>query len=299
MTISIPDLEFISPLGEGGMASVWKAWDARRGQYVAVKILRNEFAADGAEVRAFRTEARTMEEIRHPGIVSAYDFDCANGVWYFIMEYVDGYSFSDLLARKQHVREPDCLLICESIASALDSAWNGHGLIHCDIKPENIMINAEGVVKLTDLGISHKFNFARASSHEVPEHVRGTPAYISPEQVYGDVELDCRSDIYSLGATLYHLATGRVLFPNRDNDETMRAQCDETMQARDPRAYRPELSVGFCQLLEAMLVKNRDARLASWPDVYQMCRDVEAGVRFRPRDTREAASTIRLMVSGI
>ena len=295
--LKIPNLKLIEKVGDGGMATVWKAWDIPNQRLVAVKILNREFASDGAEVRAFRAEERIMEEIHHPGIVQAYDFDNGNGNWYYIMEFVDGYTFADLLRRKQHVRESDCLLICESVASALNYAWNDHGVVHCDIKPENIMINTDGVIKLTDLGISHRFEFADGPK-EVPDHVFGTPAYISPEQVYGDVELDCRSDIYSLAATLYHLSTGRLLFPGLDNENMMRAHCDESTQARDPRTYRPELSEGFCQLLECMLVKNRDYRIAAWSDVFQMCRDVENGISFKPRDTEGANSSIKLIRTG-
>jgi len=283
--LKIPGLKLIEKIGEGGMSTVWKAWDTVNQRLVAVKILNRELSNSGEDVRAFRAEERMMEEIRHPGIVQAYDFANGNGNWFLIMEYVDGYTFSDLLKRKQHVNEADCLLICESVAAALDYAWNDHGIVHCDIKPENIMINAEGVVKLTDLGISYKYRFIEGGVKEVPEHVTGTPAYISPEQVYGDVELDCRTDIYSLAATLYHLATGRVLFPGLDNEATMRAQCNEDTQARDPRLYRPQLSEGFAQLLEAMLVKNRDYRVASWKNVYEMCKDVEQGLAFKTRDT--------------
>ena len=295
--LKIPNLKLIEKIGDGGMSTVWKAWDIVHQRLVAVKILDQEFASDGAEVRQFRSEERFMEEIHHPGIVQAYDFDNGNGNWYYVMEYVDGYSFADLLRRKQHVRETDCLLICESIASALDYAWNDHGLVHCDIKPENIMINTEGVIKLMDLGISHRYEF-KDGPQDVPDHVLGTPAYISPEQIYGDVELDCRSDIYSLAATLYHLATGRILFPGLDNDNMMRAHCDESAQARDPRAYRPELSEGFCQLLESMLVKNRDYRVSSWQDVFAMCQEVEAGSRFKPRDTTDASSSIGLFTAA-
>ena len=293
----VPDtknLKLIEKVGDGGMATVWKAWDESNGRYVAVKILNRGFAPDGAEVQAFREEEKMMEEIQHPGIVRAYGFDGDGECWYFVMEFVDGYTFADLLRRKQHVSEQDCLLICESVASALDYAWNNHGVVHCDIKPENIMINTDGVVKLTDLGISHRFEF-RDGPSEIPDNVFGTPAYISPEQVYGDVEPDCRADIYSLAATLYHLSTGRLLFPGLDNDATMRAQCDESSQARDPRAYRPGLSEGFCQLLEAMLVKNRDFRVSSWKDVFQMCRDIENGIAFKPRPDDDAHSSIRLM----
>ena len=292
--LRIPNLKLIEKIGDGGMSTVWKAWDVANQRLVAVKILNKEFASDGAEIRQFRTEERLMEEIHHPGIVQAYDFDNGNGNWYYIMEYVDGYTFANLLRRKQHVREQDCLLICESIAAALDYAWNDHGVVHCDIKPENIMINTDGVIKLLDLGISHRYEF-KDGPQDVPDRVLGTPAYISPEQIYGDIELDCRSDIYSLAATIYHLATGRILFPGLDNDAMMRAHCDPASQARDPRVYRPELTEGFCQHLESMLVKDRDYRVASWSDVFSMCREVEDGARFKPRDATNASSSIELL----
>ena len=290
----IPGFKLLSKVGDGGMATVWRAWDNANDRIVAIKILRDEFASDEDEVRSFRTEERLMEEISHPGVVHAYDCSNEGGRWFYVMEFVDGYTFADLLRRKQHVKESDCLLICESVAAALDSAWNDHGVVHCDIKPENIMINTEGVVKMTDLGISHRFEY-KEGPQDVPEHVLGTPAYISPEQVYGDVELDCRADIYSLAATLYHLSTGRILFPGLENDDMMRAHCDDTAQANDPRAYRPELSESFCQLLEAMLVKNRDNRVATWADVFEMCRDIEHGVRFKLRDATNAPSSIKLL----
>ena len=292
--LKIPDLKLISKIGDGGMSTVWKAWDTVNQRLVAVKILNREFATNGGDIRAFRSEERLMEEIRHPGIVQAYDFGNGNGNWYLIMEYVDGYTFADLLKRKQHVSEADCLLICESIAAALDYAWNDHGIVHCDIKPENIMINTEGVVKLTDLGISHRFEYVDPTTMEIPEHVQGTPAYISPEQVYGDQQLDCRADIYSLAATMFHLSTGRVLFPGLDTEGMMRAHCSETSQARDPRTYRPELSEGFCRLLESMLVKYREFRIASWQNVFEMCRVVEEGLSFKPR-VNKAVSSIALL----
>ena len=288
---AIAGLEMIEKVGEGGMAEVWKAYDQANKRLVAAKILKREFSDDDSELDAFRNEERIMAEINHPGIVQAFDFNNCGDNWYYLMEYVDGYSFSELLRRKQHIRESDCLLISESIALALDFAWNDHGLTHCDIKPENIMINTDGVVKLTDLGIARQFQFSE--NVPMPDHILGTPAYISPEQIYGDVEPDCRADIYSLGATLYHLSTGRTLFPSLGNEDTMRAHCDENRQAHDPRFYRPELSEGFCQMLEAMLVKDREERISSWRDVYTMCREIEDGRIFKPRQSA-AKSSIKL-----
>ena len=158
------------------------------------------------------------------------------------------------------------------------------------------MINSEGTIKILDLGISYRYEFKEGKLAQA-SHISGTPAYISPEQVYADVELDCRTDIYSLGATLYHLATGRVLFPGYDNDASMRAHCDETVQAKDPRLYRPELSKGFAQMLEAMLVKNRDGRLSNWNEVYSIAQAGERGADFPPRET-EGNSSILLSPYG-
>lgn len=288
---SIDGIDILAKVGEGGMAEVWKAKELSSGRIVAIKILNQEYSKDNGEINAFQNEARIMQEIKHPGIVEAYDFRFNNGYWYYLMEYVDGYSFSELLRRKQHIKEEDCLLICESVAIALDFAWNDHGITHCDIKPENIMINTSGIVKLTDLGIARRFQYTETV--KISDQVLGTPAYISPEQVYGDVVLDCRADIYSLAATLYHLATGRVLFSGLDSEGMMRAHCDEDHQAYDPRHYRPELSEGFCQLLEAMTVKDREERVSSWRDVYLMCNDIEEGRAFKPRNS-PAVSSIKI-----
>ena len=291
----LPNLERLEKLGEGGMSTVWKAYDVLRNEIVAVKILNRELTASEEDIALFKVEARTMGQINHVGIVRSYDINCHEGVWYYTMEYVDGYNFNALLSRKQHLREADCLLICESIAVALDYAWNDFGVVHCDIKPDNIMINTDGIVKLTDLGLCHTFQYLKDGMKEIPDHVMGTPAYISPEQVYGDAEPDCRADIYSLAASLYHLSTGRMLFPGLGNEDTMRAHCDNDSQAKDPRFYRPEISEGFCQLLEAMLVKNRDYRLPSWKDVYEMCLAVERGSVFKPR--KGPASSLALTMS--
>ena len=292
----LPNLELLHKVGEGGMSTVWKANHLMRDEVVAVKILNRELTGNQEDIELFTSEARIMSRVDHRGIVKCYELNCYEGTWYYTMEFVDGYNFGSLLERKQHLREADCLLICESIALALDYAWNNFGIVHCDIKPENIMINTDGIVKLTDLGLCHTYKYLQDVKLDVPDHVMGTPAYISPEQVYGDVEPDCRSDIYSLAASLYHLATGRVIFPGLDSEGMMRSHCSEEAQGHDPRAYRPELSEGFCQLLEAMLVKNRDYRIPSWSDICSMCLNVEQGGAFKPRK-EGFSSSIKLTAS--
>lgn len=290
--LNIPSIKLIKQIGEGGMSTVWKAWDTINQRIVAVKILNHDHATEKDEVRAFHHEEEMLRTFHHPGIVQAYELNSGNGNWYIVMEYVDGYSFADLLQRKQHLCEEDCILICESVASALDYAWNDHGIVHCDIKPENIMINSEGVVKLMDLGISYRYRLSAPTKRARPDHILGTPAYMSPEQIYSDVQLDCRADIYSLAATLYHLSTGRVLYPHLDMEETMRAQCDVNRQARDPRHYRPQLSEGFAQLLEAMLVKDRNYRITDWKTVIELCQCLESGRKFKPRKNPSKSSIL-------
>lgn len=289
--ISFPSIKLIEKIGEGGMSVVWKAWDTINQRIVAVKILNKDLADNKSEVNAFRREERLLEAFDHPGIVRAYNFNMGNRNWFIVMEYVDGYSFADLLKRKKHLSEEDCLLICESVASALDYAWNNFGIVHCDLKPENIMINTSGEVKLMDLGIATRYRGSGKKKQD--DHITGTPSYMSPEQIYADVQLDCRADIYSLAATIYHLSTGHVLFPDRVMADELAAHCASETQAPDPREYRPLLTEGFARLLEAMLVKDRNYRISDWKTVFEMCRTVESGRSFKDRKSG-SPSSIRL-----
>ncbi len=277
-------IRLIEKLGEGGMSSVWKAEDFTRNETVAVKILKKEFSVNRSDIEQFKAEQNAMQTISHAGIVKSYELRHANGYWYYAMEYVDGYNFKALLDKKTRLHEIDCLLISQSVSAALDYAWNDHGVVHCDIKPENIMVNSDGIVKLTDLGLCYTYRFLKDGQKDKPQdYVMGTPGYISPEQIYGDIELDCRADIYSLGASLYHLATGRMLFPGLSSDDTMLAHCSDECQADNPRMHNPNISEGFCQMLEAMLVKERNGRTPRWSDVYEMSIQVEQGMKFKPR----------------
>jgi serine/threonine-protein kinase len=143
------------------------------------------------------------------------------------------------------------------------------------------MVDSDGTVKVLDLGLCQSTAILKNSSTRV-EEVVGTPAYISPEQIYGDVELDCRADIYSLGATLYHLTTGRMLFPIMSNDDILRAHVDPQQQAPDPRTMAPLLSEGFVRLIAGMAVKERDQRYQTWDDVFNDARIVEEGGTLLP-----------------
>jgi len=292
----IPFLHFDSIVGRGGMSVVWRAWHLELKKFVAVKVLDRKFSLSGRDLRQFMMEVRTMSSLHHPGIVQGYGADCIDGRYCFVMDYVDGYTFGDLLKRKSRLPQADGIIICESVADAMKYAWDNFGVIHCDIKPDNIMADRDGTVKVLDLGLCQSTAAFRSSVKS--EEVIGTPAYISPEQIYGEEALDCRADIYSLGASLYHLATGRTLFPSMSNDDILRAHVDPQRQAPDPRTVSPLLTEGFARLMAGMLVKDRDLRYQTWDDVYNDARIVEEGDTLPPIPQGTVSSIQLVQPSG-
>ena len=292
------DCTIVRPLGSGGMGQVYLA-SAPDGMQYALKLLHPELGHRSEDVkRRFLHEAEFLMTIRHRNLVEVFDAgeDKEIGLCYILMEYMPGGSLGDMIAKNGRLPVDTAISYVSQTADALSVAHK-QGVIHRDIKPDNILFTADGVPKLTDLGVAKFFDDAADAKLTMDGHLLGTPAYISPEQVYGDLEPDCRADIYSLAASLYHLSTGRVLFPRLGSEDMMRAHCDEKSQAKDPRLYRPELSEGFCQMLEAMLVKDRDGRVGDWADVYAMCGEVERGTAFKPRES-SGASSLALLPPG-
>jgi len=285
----LPHMRLDSVIGRGGMSVVWRGRDLAMDRPVAVKILNRDFTSSSSDIQQFLNEARVMTKVHHPGIVHAYDMNCANGSYYIVMELVDGYTFAQRVARKGPISEEDALIIAESVAMALGYAWDKHHVVHCDIKPENLMIHSDGTVKVTDLGLCR--SLANKSGPGGADEVIGTPGYISPEQVYGDPVIDCRADIYSLGATLYQLTTGHMLFEGRSNDDILRAHVDAS-QAIDPRLYVESLSERFVELLEHMTVKDKSMRYAAWNEVIRDIHLVMSGHHL-PSLPHSALSSIR------
>lgn len=275
----LPGYDIHRLLGKGGMARVWKAQRHSDGKWVAVKVLLPSAAASKEDIERFRREVRVATSIAHPGIVRVYTAFFNEGMCCCVMEYVDGYTFGSLLMRKGRLAFDDVLIIAESVAVALKYAWDQCRLIHCDIKPDNIMVGSDGEVKLTDLGLCHAQTFFRGTLtvSESDDEIIGTPAYMSPEQIYADVELDCRSDIYSLGATLYHLSTGRMLFTDDDPNKLVRCHVDMDAAAPNVCTIAPDVGVGFARMLEKMLVKDADRRHRSWDEVLEDIALIRAG----------------------
>jgi len=272
---TIAGFEILGKLGQGGMAIVWMARQLSLDRSVAIKVLLPRFAVDEDEVYRFRSEAQAAARLKHSGIVQVYDASVTDGSYYFIMEYIAGYTVGDWLRRKGTLAERDALLVAEHVCDALAHAWDQAKVIHCDIKPDNIMIDEDGTVKVTDLGLARTLN-AMSSHTEDDDHVLGTPSYMSPEQARGDAHLDFRSDIYSLGAMLYHLVTGTRLFSEYDDYTALEMQITGT--APDPMDINPSLSRPFCALLERMLSKNPDLRGESWQAVHADMRRVYSGL---------------------
>jgi len=286
---NIAGFEVLDKLGEGGMASVWKARQISLDRTVAIKVLSDRLAADAGDIDRFQTEARAAAKLKHPGIVQVYDASAEGGLYYFVMEYVAGYTVGEWVRRKGRLSEKEVLLVGECVADAMGYAWERERIIHCDIKPDNVMIDEDGTVKVADLGLARTISAMNAE--EDSEDVMGTPAYISPEQAQGLPDLDCRADIYSLGATLYHMLTGKMLFEGHAQEEIMELQL--TDRVPDPLDTVPGVSKGVCWLLERMLCKDRVLRESSWDEVRRDIRRVSRGLLPLGPAIPDGASTLQ------
>ena len=253
------------------MATVYRARQVSLDREVAIKVFEPRFEPTPEDLEQFRNEARVAARLKHPGLVQIYDAVFSGEVCCFVMELVRGYTVGDWGARKGTLSEKEILDLADCVADALDYAWREHQVIHCDIKPENLMVDSDGTVKVLDLGLAKTAQTIKRK--ELDDQVYGTPQYISPEQAIGQTDLDCRTDIYALGATLYQLATGRTLFSGHPDRETMEMQV--RAKAPNPRTLNPSLSISFCAFLEKMLAKNRNGRQRDWLSV----RDDIAAVR--------------------
>jgi predicted Ser/Thr protein kinase len=255
---TIGGFEILARLGRGGMGAVYKARQISMDRIVALKVLPPALARDESFVERFLREARVVAKLNHPNIVQGIDVGTADKYHYFAMEYVEGETVQELIAREGAMAERRALDIVLQIAHALHHAHR-HGMVHRDIKPDNIMLTTAGVAKLCDLGLAK--SMAGDSTLTQTGMAVGTPHYLSPEQARGDHDVDIRSDIYSLGATLYHLVLGRTPFSGSSAAVVMTKHLSE--EPKDPREVRPELSAGLAALVLRMMAKDREDRQQS------------------------------------
>jgi serine/threonine protein kinase len=279
----IPGYQLLERIGQGSMGVVFKARQLSMDRLVAIKILSPKYSHNKEFIERFQREARLAAQLSSGNIVQAIDVGEVDGIHYFVMEYVDGYTVQHELDRGKIYSEQEALHIGIQIAQALDHAWK-RGLVHRDIKPANMLISKkDGVVKLADLGLARMTSDLAAIRSEQGRSV-GTAYYISPEQIRGVVDLDVRSDLYSLGATLYHMTTGRPPFVGESVREQLRAHLYEPLVP--PHAVRSELSEAFSELLGYMMAKDRNQRYRQPADVAADMKSVlQRGAPFIGRET--------------
>ena len=265
--------ELLGKLGEGGMAVVWKARQISLDRIVAIKTLAPQWLQDADALVRFRQEAQAAARLKHSGIVQVFDAGETKDVVYYIMEYIQGYTLADRIQRKGPLDEATALQVALGVALALDYAWETARMIHCDIKPDNLMIDRDGSVKVADLGLARALGQKLGATDQ--DFIVGTPNYISPEQARGEQDLDVRTDIYALGATLYHLVTGRLPFGDTPGTAPLERQQKDFLL--DPLDLNPQLSSPLATLIEKMMIKDRRYRPASWTEVIDDIQEVEDG----------------------
>jgi len=254
------EYKLLEKLGEGGMGAVYKAQETLANRIVALKVLRKNLAGNHAFAERFTREAQLAGSLSHPNIVACHNAGFARGIQYMVMEFVDGETLKTSLKKREGGKLPEAesLLIVRDVARGLAHA-HAKGIVHRDIKPDNILISKTGAIKLSDFGTAK--SFLDQESMTQTGVIIGTPHYISPEQVRADSEIDHRADLYALGGTLYHILCGRLPFDASTGLEIMRRHLQEELE--NPADINPALSVGAVQIVSKLMAKDRKERYQS------------------------------------
>ncbi|TET34219.1 MAG: hypothetical protein E3J72_14760, partial [Planctomycetota bacterium] len=257
-------------IGKGAMGAVYKATQLSMSRHVALKVLPPKLARDASFIERFKREARAAGELNHANVIRVYDVGLANGLYFFSMEFVDGQTVAERIMREGTYDVEEALDVVSQIAMALEHAAR-LGVIHRDIKPENIMIDTEGHAKLADLGLAKRFGIHEGDAALTQEGtVMGTPHYMSPEQALDSANLDSRTDIFSLGATLFTMLTGEKPFKGRTQAELLANVIDGDIAW--PKSFDRECPRGVLQLLKKMMAIKPDNR---HKDATDLIADVE------------------------
>lgn len=266
--------EILEQIGSGGMAYVYKAKDYKLNRLVAIKVLKQEFAMDETILDKFRKEALAAGGLNHPSIVSVYDMGHEIGNDYIVMEYIDGITLKEYIRRRDGLSSEEIIKISLRIAEALKSA-HASGIIHRDIKPQNIMVTPQGEVKVTDFGI------AKATTQKTMTatgETLGSVHYLSPEQARGE-EVDNRSDLYSLGITMYEMATKELPFTADTAVAVAMKQVHDPFP--NPKLKAPDLWPGLCDIIIKLTQKSLDRRYISADDLIRDLRQLYKDHEYR------------------
>ncbi len=265
----IPGYKILGKLGSGAMAIVYQARQLSLNRMVAIKVLPKRFSENPEYVERFYKEGQAAAKLNHTNIVQAYDVGQAGGYSYFVMEFVEGKTLYDDLSAGKVYSEKEAVDIVIQVAHALAHA-HARGLIHRDVKPKNIMTTTSGKVKLADMGLARETADIEAAQSEAGK-AYGTPYYIAPEQIRGEIDIDGRADIYGLGATFYHMVTGRVPFMADNPSDVMRKHLRDPLIP--PDHINTSLSAGISEVIEIMMAKKKRSR---YKDVEELLVDLEA-----------------------
>ncbi len=290
----IPGYQLLEKLGQGSMGTVYKARQISLNRLVAVKMLHPRLAAKSDLLQRLVREAHAAAKLSHNNIVQAIDVGSAGNLHYFAMEYVEGTTIRDLLEKGKVFNEAEALEIIIPVAQALQHAHKRE-LIHRDVKPANIILTHDRVPKLADLGMARETENAEMAKAERGMTI-GTPFYISPEQIRGRIDIDGRADIYSLGATLYHMVTGQPPFPGAKIEPVLEAHLYNELTP--PDHLNTSLSSGLGEVVEYMMAKDRTQRYRNAEDLLI---DLECLARGQPpklvRD-RFSSGALEQLASG-
>ena len=252
--------EILDKIGTGGMSDVYKAKDHILGREVAVKVLKQEFAEDVSFVTKFRSEAQSAAGLEHANIVNIYDVGSENGMYYIVMEYVEGITLKTYIEKKGQLNFKEAISIAIQVGRGIEAAHN-KGIIHRDIKPQNIMLLQDGTIKVTDFGIARMTDNATKT---MTEHAIGSVHYIAPEQAKGS-KTDGKSDIYSVGVMLYEMITGKLPFEADSAVSVALMQLQSTPKM--PREINSSIPLGLEQITMHAMQKIPSERYQSALDM--------------------------------
>jgi len=281
----IADFIIRRAIGQGGMGTVYLSHQITLDRPAALKILAESYANNAEFVALFIKEARAAAKLNHPHIVQAYAVGEDDGLLYFAMENIDGETMKDVLEREGAIPVDQALNIIQQIAEALNYAWIEQKLIHCDIKPDNIMLTSTGRAKLADLGLAR---VTGDMSDADDDEVMGTPQYISPEALTG-APMDTRSDIYSLGATFYQFVTGRLAFDGNTAAEIAKKHLTEPLIP--PRSVNKDIPETVSRIIMKMMAKNPSMRYQDASELIDDLRNARRGKLAGPSTESEILSS--------